>query len=227
MSKKFHLIFLAGGIGSRMNAHTPKQYLMLNGKSVAQYSFDVFLSIPEIGEIVVVCEPEYKKIFLEAAENRTIKFAIPGIRRQDSVYNGFQQISEEGLICIHDSARPFVEKKRIYETVEEAFKCGSAALGVRVKATIKCCDKDRMILNTPSRENLWEMQTPQVIRSDILKKGFEKAINDHLTVTDDVHLSELAGYPSRVVEGSYSNIKITTGEDMDLAEQILKKHVCI
>lgn len=223
----FSLIFLAGGMGSRMESEIPKQYLPLGDKPIALHSFELFLSMSEVQERVVVCDPQFRSIFIEAAGSTPITFALPGKERQDSVYSGLQELNNPNLVCIHDSARPFVTITQIRSVVKEAGEYGAAALGVPLKATIKICDRDQLVVETPARDKLWEMQTPQVLQIDILQAGFKKVKQEGLVATDDVYLSELVSKPVKIVAGSYSNIKITTPEDRIIAEQLLKNHVRI
>lgn len=225
----FSLVFLAGGLGVRMGCPLPKQYLPINQRPLALYSFDVFLSMPEIQEIVVVCEPQYQEIFQEAsaAKRLEIRYALPGNRRQDSVYNGIQLLQENCLVCIHDSSRPLINPEMVRQVIQAGEKWNAAVLGVKSKSTIKVCDGDQMVLETPDRNALWEIQTPQVVRLNLLKEGFKYAIEKQLTVTDDASLVELLGMPVKVVEGSYANIKVTTPEDLQIAEKLIEKHVLL
>lgn len=226
----FSVIFLAGGMGTRMKSDIPKQYLLLHNKSLALYSFEVFLSLPEVDKIVVVCEPAYEDLFRAYPSRGKIIFARPGPRRQDSVFNGMQQLEQmpdEHLICIHDSARPLIDAPLVRRVVQMAGQWNAAVAGVQVKSTIKICDAARVIVNTPDRNHLWEMQTPQVICLGLLKEGFSHALQNNLTVTDDVSLVELIGKPVKVVEGSYSNIKVTTPEDLVIVEQYLEKNALL
>ncbi len=225
----FSVVFLAGGMGVRMGCPLPKQYLPIHQKPLAIYSFDVFLAIPEVQEIVVVCESRYQKFFQEAApaKRMNIRFAPPGNRRQDSVYNGIQVLQENGLVCIHDSSRPLIDTEIIRQVVQAGEKWNAAVLGVKAKSTIKICDEEQMVLETPNRNSLWEIQTPQVVRLNLLKEGFKYAIERQLTVTDDASLVELLGKAVKVVEGSYANIKVTTPEDLQIVEKLIEKHVLL
>ena len=218
----FCVILLSGGQGLRLGGTTPKQYLPLNEKVIALYSFELFLSLEEVQEIVVVCHEEYEELFLQSAkQNRfKIRFAKPGSRRQDSVFNAIQLLQDDPLVCIHDAARPFIQSDHVRSVVQEAGSWNAAVLGTRSKSTIKVCDPTQMIVDTPCRDCLWEAQTPQVIRYHLLKEGFDYANQRQLTVTDDVSLVELIGKPVKIVEGSYSNIKITTPEDLFLASRL-------
>ncbi len=226
----FSVIFLAGGSGTRMKAAIPKQYLLVHTKPLALYSFEVFLSLPEIEEIVVVCDQEYESLFSAYPISGRITFASPGIRRQDSVYNGLQKLSianENGLVCIHDSARPLIDAALVRRVVLAAEHWDAAVAGVPVKSTIKVCDSAQFVINTPDRSHLWEMQTPQVINKKLLREGFNQALEKKLTITDDVSLVELIGKPVKVVEGSYSNIKVTTPEDLILVQQYIDKNALL
>jgi 2-C-methyl-D-erythritol 4-phosphate cytidylyltransferase len=217
---KVAVILLAGGIGSRMQTPMPKQFLLLKSKPLVFYSLDLFLSLSIVHEIIMVCEPQYRHLLSSVADS--IKFAEPGPRRQDSVYNGLQLVNKETeFVCIHDCARPLITKDIVLNVMEAAFKYGASVAGVPLKFTIKEVDSDNFVTKTPDRSTLWEIQTPQMMRTELLKRGFEIAFDQKLTVTDDVSLVEIAKHPVKIVESSYSNIKITTPDDLLLAEKLL------
>lgn len=222
----FSVIFLAGGAGTRMQSAIPKQYLTVNHKPLALYSFEVFASLPEIHELVIVCDPRYETLFLNdpQAKMLPLKFAKPGPRRQDSLSNGIESLSNNPLVCIHDSARPLIDSSIVRRVVQTAEDWNAAAAGVKVKSTIKVCDGAQVIIDTPNRASLWEIQTPQVIRLNLLKEGLTYAQQHQLTVTDDVSLVELLGKPVKIVEGSYANIKVTTQEDLFCVEKLIEKN---
>lgn len=225
-SIKASAILVAGGVGSRMKAEIPKQYLPLKNKAIALYSFELFCSMSEISEIIVVCDTSFRSLFQHSFEKRNehqrLAFAEPGQRRQDSVYHGLQAISpSSSLVCIHDSARPLINRKIVLNALEAADLHGAAAVGMPIKFTIKECSQNQMVLRTPDRSSFWEIQTPQVIRLPLLKEGFVNALRHNLTVTDDAALVELIHHPVKMVEGSYANLKITTPEDLIIAEQLL------
>jgi len=215
--KKVSVILLAGGVGSRMGSAIPKQFLPLGGKPIARHSFDVFHSLPEISEIVVVCDPQYQFIF----ENST--FASPGERRQDSVFNGLQAVSKDTeYICVHDSARPMINPEMVQRVIQAAEEHGAATVGMPIKFTVKESDGKGFVTNTPDRSRMWEVQTPQVIRHDLLIEGFHRVNRENLTVTDDVSVVELLGHPVKLVKGNYRNIKLTTLEDFTFLENQLQ-----
>lgn len=225
----FSVIFLAGGTGSRMKAEIPKQYLLIQNKPLALHSFEVFLLLPEVKEIIVVCEKEYEHLFKTYQNDVELIFVPPGKRRQDSVFNGIQLLNLETvvgdrLVCIHDSARPLIDVDLVRSVVQTAADWGAAVAGVQVKSTIKFCDAAQMVVNTLDRSHLWEIQTPQVVSLNLLNEGFKQAHEQNFTVTDDVSLVELIGRPVKVVEGSYRNIKVTTPEDLILVNRYLEKN---
>lgn len=222
--KSVSVILLAGGKGKRMGASMPKQYLPLLGQPIALYSFHTFSRMAEVKEIVVVCDPSYSDIFEETKEkiNVDLKFSLPGKERQDSVYSGLQEVDlNSELVCIHDSARPLVLSKDVEKVLTDALRVGAAVLGVPAKATIKEGNSESFVVRTLDRKTLWEMQTPQVIKPDLLKRGFELVNREGLEVTDDVSIVEHLKHPVYITEGSYTNIKVTTPDDLLLAERIL------
>ncbi|KAK9678018.1 hypothetical protein RND81_11G182300 [Saponaria officinalis] len=222
--KSVSVILLAGGKGKRMGASMPKQYLPLMDQPIALYSLYTFSQMVEVKEIVVVCDPSYRDIFEGAQEKIHVglKFTEPGKERQDSVYSGLQAVdSDAELVCIHDSARPLVSSQDIDKVLKDAWLHGAAVLGVPAKATIKEANSDRFVVKTLDRKTLWEMQTPQVIKPALLKEGFDLVNRKGLEVTDDVSIVEHLNHPVYITEGSYSNIKITTPDDLIFAERIL------
>lgn len=225
----FSVIFLAGGIGVRMGTVIPKQYLSIHQKPLALYSFEVLVSLPEVQDVIIVCEPQYDALFLgcDKARGLQLQFARPGQRRQDSVYNGIQFLENDPLVCIHDAARPIIDTHIVRRTVQTADSWGAAAVGVKVRSTIKVCDGAQVVVDTPNRASLWEIQTPQVVRLELLQEGFDYAEEHQLTVTDDVSLIELLGKPVKIVEGSYANIKVTTPEDLICIEKLIEKHAML
>ena len=216
---KTSAILLAGGKGNRMQSAIPKQFLEINQKPIAGYSFELFAQMPEIDEIVVVCTSDFKSFF--CSDFKPVVFASPGERRQDSVYNGLQASSHE-LVCIHDAARPFIDRNLVSRVLEAGKHFGAATAAVPIKFTIKEVDALQFVKYTPDRTLLWEIQTPQVLHREILIQGFDHANQNKITVTDDVSLAELIHKPVKLVKGSDTNIKITMPCDLAFAQYILK-----
>ncbi|MBS0629662.1 MAG: 2-C-methyl-D-erythritol 4-phosphate cytidylyltransferase [Verrucomicrobia bacterium] len=213
-------ILLSGGIGSRMGITTPKQYLPLAGKIIALHSYELLKQIDRIKEVIVVCDTEYKSHFKNG------KFAEPGERRQDSLFNGLQHVSEDSeFVLVHDAARPLIKKEDIEAVIDAGLKFNAACLATPVKMTIKQADHNCMVIQTLPRDTLFEIQTPQVLKKEFLIRGFEKAEKQNLTVSDDVSLAEILGLPVKLVMGSYENIKVTTPEDLLFAENVLSEYV--
>ncbi len=153
-----------------------------------------------------------------------MSFARPGKERHDSVYNGISALGlKEGLVCVHDSNRPFLKSIDVKALFEEAISHHGAASAVPVKNTIKEIDSKFFAKKTVDRSLLWEMHTPQVVPIDLWLKGYEKAAAHQIAVTDDLQMVELSGSCIKLVYGSYYNIKITTPEDLVFAQTILAK----
>lgn len=211
------LILLAGGKGTRMKAPILKQFFQLNGLPVALHSLKVFDQVKEIVQSVIVVDPDYQHYFPKR------RCALPGVRRQDSVWNGLQALVEPvDLICIHDAARPFITIEMVENVLKQAELIGAAALGMPLKFTVKELDSQRRVKTSLNRSSLWEIQTPQAIRTALLYQGFSIAIDKNITVTDDVSLVELFDHPVQLVSGSYRNIKLTTEEDLWVAKAFLE-----
>ena len=218
------LVLLAGGVGKRMGANMPKQYLPLLDVPIAVYSLRKFATMEEVGEIVVVCNEDYDEVFTKEKIEKPISIARPGVERQDSVFNGISKARKEAkLLAIHDSARPLTDLDDARRCFEDGAKHGAAVLAVKCKATIKQANKDGSIDKTLDRNLLWEMQTPQVIEPNLLKEGFQFVKENGLEVTDDVSVVEHLGKRVQITEGSYYNIKVTTPEDMFIAERLLNE----
>jgi len=231
-------VLLAGGTGSRMKANMPKQFMELKGMPVLHHSLDLFLNkLPAVCEkaglkgppiVALVLDPKYQPEYQPIVDKYAgrLAFANPGIERQGSVENGVNKVVELSrgectFVAIHDSARPLVTIGEICNVVKDAKECGAAVLGVPCKATIKESEDGSTILRTIPRARLWEVHTPQVIEIEKLQRGFEKVAKEGLEVTDDVSIVEAMGETVKLTLGEYTNLKITTPEDMDVATAIL------
>ena len=221
------VVIVAAGTGTRMNMGINKQFIKLEGKEIIYYTIEKFYRNENIEDIVVVVKEEeaefFRKKILDKYNFKNIKIAYGGKERQDSVYNGLKSLDKNcDIVLIHDGARPFVSDKIINKSIEEAKENKAVVVGVPVKDTIKVIDNDNNIVDTPNRSLLWAVQTPQTFDYNLLIKSYEDAFKENFYGTDDAMLVERIGYKVKMVEGSYNNIKITTQEDLNLGNQILK-----
>lgn len=217
-------IVLAAGQGKRMNSKVAKQYLLLKNKPVLYYSLKSFEE-SDVDEIILVVgqgEIEYVRehIIQFYQFKKVINIVEGGKERYHSVYNGLNAISKTSYVLIHDGARPFVTNDIIDRVIESVIKSRACIVGMPVKDTIKIADKDGLVLETPSRENLWMIQTPQAFEFDLIKKAYDIIMKeDNIQVTDDAMVLERSlNYPIKLIEGSYQNIKITTPEDIKIGD---------
>ena len=216
-------IVLGAGSGSRMKIEKSKLLLEIKNKTVIERSVDAFLDISDIDEVIVTIREQDIEAFSELIADERVTFVIGGDTRQESVKNAVETIDDCELIIIHDGARPLIKAEDIEKTIREAKEYGAAATGVRVKDTIKILDKYGFVETTPDRSTLFSVQTPQIFNFYLYKQALEKAEKEGRDFTDDCQLLEFAGHKVKMVEGSYSNIKITTPEDIPLAESILER----
>lgn len=218
-------IILAAGNGTRMKTEKSKLLLEIMGKTVIERSVNAFLEISDIDEIIVTVREEDVETFSQLLPDERVSFVIGGNTRQQSVKNAVETIAESDLIIIHDGARPFISAEEIENTIRAAKDFGAAAVGVPVKDTIKIIDRDKMVAATPDRSLLFAVRTPQIFMFDMYKQALEKAEKNNKDFTDDCQLIEYAGGKVKMVEGSYDNIKITTPDDIALAENILLQRI--
>jgi 2-C-methyl-D-erythritol 4-phosphate cytidylyltransferase len=219
-------IALAAGFGLRFKSKIPKILAEINSKPILIHSLLTLSRHPFIQEIIVVVNSKNSKSIIGKIRQyrigRVSRIVEGGKRRQDSVLNGLKALSSRAnLVLIHDAVRPFIDKNTISAVIEEAKNCGAAIVGVPVKATIKEVAGKIIVKKTLDRNNLWEIQTPQVFKKEIILKAYEKF--GDIDVTDDSALVEKLGKKVSVVLGSYNNIKITTPEDLVIAEAIVKR----
>ena len=222
-------IVLAAERGTRMGTKTQKQYLAVKGKPILYYSLKAFEETPSIDEIILVTgeqEIEYcKKNIVEKYQFSKIKKIIAGGKeRYDSVWAGIQHAKADGYICVHDGARPFISRDIIEKGITEAKKYQACVIAVPVKDTIKIANSDGFVESTPERSAVWAIQTPQIFSYEIIYKAYENLMKqEERNVTDDAMVVEkMLNYPIRLVEGEYKNIKITTMEDLLVAEAFIQ-----
>lgn len=215
-------IILGAGNGTRMKSEKSKLLLEIGSKTVIERSVEAFLSVSDIDEIIVVARAQDIDIYSELLTDERNSFVIGGATRQQSVKNAVETVDDAHLIVIHDGARPLIKCEDIEKTIRAAEEFSAAAVGVFVKDTIKIVDKQGFVESTPDRSTLFAVQTPQIFDFDLYKNAMQKADEQGLDFTDDCQLVELCGGKVKMVEGSYSNIKITTPDDIALAENLLK-----
>ncbi len=222
-------IVVAAGKGLRFKFRIPKLFAKINCKPVVIYSLGVLGRHKDIKDIILIVSRKNKgRISREIRKYRipkVRKIIAGGRRRQDSVYNGLKAInSRSDLVLIQDAARPFINNRMVSDALKAAGKSGGAVAGVPVKPTIKKIknqkSKIKIVEKTLDRGTLWEAQTPQVFKKDLLLKAYARF--GHLDVTDDASLVERLGVKVKMVLGSYSNIKITTREDLVIAQAVAK-----
>lgn len=218
-------IILSAGNGTRMKSQKSKLLLEIDGKTVIQRSVEAFLNVSDIDELIIVAREKDIEEFSSLLPDERISFVIGGDTRQQSVKNAVDTIENADLILIHDGARPLVKTEDIENTLRAASETKAAAVGVFVKDTIKVVDSDGFVESTPDRSKLFAIQTPQVFDFDLYKEAMQKAEKQHKDFTDDCQLIENFGKKVKTVVGHYSNIKITTPDDIPLAENLLKKEV--
>ncbi len=198
---------------------------LLGGKPVLARTIDAFQSCSSIDQIVIVLsEPNLepgKQLVAEQGWSKVTDVCLGGRRRQDSVVAGLSRLSHCHWIVIHDGARPLLTVDLIEQGLAEARETGAAVAAVPVTDTIKVAGDDRIVCQTPPRQNLWAIQTPQVFRYPIIAEAYRKAKGE---VTDDASLVEQLGYRVKLYMGSYDNIKITTPNDLVLAEVLWQKY---
>lgn len=222
---KVTAIIPAAGAGKRLNAK--KQFLEINGRPVISVAVSVFNECQSIDDIIVVVAKEdiesTKDLLKDYKKVKNV--VIGGPERQDSVYNGIMSIipeSEDDLVAIHDAARPLVTKELISSAVIEAKVSKAAVVGIPSKDTVKTVNADNFVMETLERGSIWLVQTPQVFSFSLVKQAHERAKKINYKATDDSKLVERMGISVKMVMGSAENIKITTKEDLDMAEAILK-----
>lgn len=225
---KAAVVIAAAGSSSRMGEGIDKQFVLLNGFPVLGRTINCFRHLPQIRQILItVSAANFHRVtdFIQ-----TMRLEVPwqivigGAERQQSVYNALQELEPEiELVLVHDGARPFVSAETIRETMESAMEHGAAILAVPVKDTIKSAGTDGRVDKTLERSCLWQIQTPQAFRRDLLLAAHAKAAGAGYLATDDASLVEWIGAEVRIVKGSYYNFKITTPEDLLLAQAVAEE----
>lgn len=222
----YKVIIPAAGQGKRMGAGKNKLLLELNEVPILIHTLLVFEQDDLCSGIILSIsahdEEPFKRLLEKYSINKVEAFVIGGKERQHSVYNGLKVAGSEGIILVHDGARPFIDISLIHELVAVTDQEGAAVIAVPVKDTIKKV-VNHEVVETVERSSLWAIQTPQAFRISLLLKAHKQAEESHFLGTDDASLVEQLNYPIKIVEGNYDNIKLTTPEDLYFAEAIIRK----
>jgi 2-C-methyl-D-erythritol 4-phosphate cytidylyltransferase len=227
------VIIAAAGMSNRMGSKINKQFIAIDNKPILAHTLEKFERCKLVDEIIVVCkeeEVEYcrKEIVRKYGFKKVSNIVRGGKERQDSIYNGVLALNEKtDIVLTHDGARPFVKIESIEEGIKGVLEYGACVIGVPVKDTIKVIDPENTVHHTPKRSLLWAAQTPQCFWAHLLKKGYELAAEEGIVGTDDSSLVEKTGHPVKMIMGSYDNIKITTPEDLIIADSMLKDKTSI
>ncbi len=240
--EKIIAIIPAAGLGKRFGEGNNKTFQTLGGKPIVLWVLEAFESIDAIEEVI----PVFKKDDVDGGRDLIERFGISKVKRiapggkerQDSVYNGLKLVDKKTtIVVIHDGVRPLIEKSVVEESINQLRNCDGVVAGVPLKDTIKevrgqvsgvrCQGKDIVVKKTLNRRVLWAIQTPQVFKYNVLYKAYKKAMDERFCSTDDSAIVERYSGKVKVIMGSYANIKITTPEDLDIAEMLLKKRVGI
>jgi 2-C-methyl-D-erythritol 4-phosphate cytidylyltransferase len=222
-------IIPAGGSGRRMQGSASKQYLSLNGRPILVHTLQRFQTSSDIDAIFLIVPPGdtddvQRSIVDRYGLSKVTKILPGGTERQDSVRNGLEALSHDvDIVVIHDGVRPFIAESFIRQTILEATSIGATILAVPAKETVKICDTGNRVAFTPDRNRVWLTQTPQAFRREIIIRAYESAYKDNFYGTDDAGLVERIGIAVSVIPGSYDNIKITTPDDLAMAERLIKK----
>lgn len=221
-------VIVAAGKGKRMGTEISKQFLPLCGKEILAHTVEKFEQAACIRDIILVTGgdalQDVRQMAQEYGWKKIISVTEGGKERQDSVFLGLQQVPQDTeIVLIHDGVRPFVTEEILERSIAAAKETGGCVAGVPAKDTIKVCDAEGFAIATPDRSTLRQIQTPQTFRRKEILAAYEKAKADGFLGTDDASVAEHSGFPVRVIMGSYSNIKITTKEDLLIGAAFLKE----
>ena len=216
-NKKVTAIILVAGNSTRFGQNRNKNFELINGKSVLSYSINAFNQNKYVDDIIIVVRERDKDIVEEIINreeiDKEIKLVLGGNTRQESVHNAIKNTASD-IVIIHDGARPAIKQRYIDNAIEEMSNFKGVTIGVKSKDTIKITDDKGIVVNTTKRSNTWLIQTPQCFDREVLIELHEKYKNTE--VTDDCMLLEKENYKIKIIEGDYTNIKVTTFEDMDI-----------
>ncbi|MFQ5964882.1 MAG: 2-C-methyl-D-erythritol 4-phosphate cytidylyltransferase [Candidatus Scalinduaceae bacterium] len=228
MKEDVSVIIPAAGLSLRMGGNIRKPFIMIGKKPIIFYTLEKFCKLKRIKEIILVVNKEDLSTVVgkwsdELKTYKVVTIIAGGKRRQDSVYNGLCHLnSDTKIVLIHDAVRPFVNNEIIEAVIESTDESGAAIVATPMKQTVKKVDTNHCIIKTIPRYDLWMAQTPQGFKRDIIVEAYEKIKDTDVEFTDDSEVVEKDGYTVKVILGKYDNIKITTLEDLQLAESLYK-----
>ncbi len=227
--RRIHLtaIVLAAGSGKRMGANVTKQWLTLENEPLFVHSLRAFENCRAVKEIILCVKAEEFSLYRDVREKYGISklcaVITGGSTRADSAFKGFKKISDKTThVAVHDAARCLVTPKMIKKVLAAAVTHGAAAAACKAVDTVKICNENGVVLDTPKRANVWQAQTPQIFETEIYRAATYAALKDGIAVTDDCSLAEHAGFKVQMVDCGKENIKITEPVDLYLANGILK-----
>ena len=226
---KVTAIVPAAGRGRRMATKLAKPYLILNGKPILVHTLQALENISLIEKIIVVVSapdrPVCQRKIIDKYSFKKVKDVVEGgTSRTQSVYNGLKRVDPQcKLVLIHDGIRPFITEQTVKQLVKQADIFGAAISAVPAVSAIKEINKDMFVRKTLSRDKLWMIQTPQVFKRELIYQAYQKADRNQTVAVDDAVLVEQIGTKVKVIRGETDNIKITTPEDLIVAEMILKR----
>ena len=228
--KRYTAVVLAAGLGKRMNESVPKQYLLLNQKPILYYSLKAFEESAVDDTILVAANGEEEFCKSEIVERfgfKKVRAVVAGGKeRYHSVYEGLKAVKNTDYVLIHDGARPFINTDMIQRSIEAVRLHDACVVGMPVKDTIKILDADHFVADTPERDLVWQIQTPQTFAYSLIFAAYREIMKrDDIQITDDAMVLEhMTGKKIRVIEGDYRNIKITTPEDMAVARAYAEEY---
>lgn len=217
--RKVTSIILVAGNSTRFGKNRNKNFEVVCGKSILSYSLNAFDKNKYIDNIIIAIKEneinEVRDIILKERPTKNVEIVIGGNTRKESVYNCIKN-TDADIVIIHDGARPVIKQEYINKCIEAIDEFKGVTIGVKSKDTIKVTDKNNIVINTTKRSNTWIIQTPQCFDRNVLLQMHEKYKNEE--VTDDCELLEKEDYKVKIIEGDYSNIKITTYDDLNIVK---------
>jgi 2-C-methyl-D-erythritol 4-phosphate cytidylyltransferase len=226
---KVAAIIPAAGMGLRMQSQISKPYLLLAGKPILAHTLEVFEGVKEIQEVTVVAHPDdlefcREEVIAAHGFKKVLRLVPGGKERQDSVYHALKALQQEEeleIILVHDGVRPFITPEQIRRVIKAARSNGGAILGLPAHDTLKRVNSQGKVIHTLDRKDIWQIQTPQGFQADLLRRAFVEAYSRNFYGTDEASLLEEMGHQVAVIPGDPWNLKITTPEDLQLAEALL------